>query len=301
MAEWTAAYINDLPDSAFACIDPGGKKDEQGKTVPRSLRHYPHHDASGKLDMPHLRNAMSRVSQAGTAACGKTHLMTHGSAEGMGKADDMDYLKAEQISGSKWRVLAIPFGGPFKGKDLDGEFFSPRTDIKPDWFDRRPLVWHHAIDGTMKADPVLGTADDTEKDDDGWWSTIWLDRSHRYWAAVDELLRAGKIFGSSGSLPNFVRTDRKTGEILVWPYIEQTLTPTPSNPYSTVVAAKAIAHFDEANLGLHPALRGMLTDLDSPEADLPSDLDEESGDEEAIQRLTGAITHLEELLKELRR
>ena len=183
----------------------------------------------------------------------------------------MDFLKAEQLTNSKWRVLAIPFGGPFGGKDLDGEFFSPRTDIKADWFDRRPLVWHHNLDGTMKADPVLGTADDTEKSDDGWWSTIWLDRSHQYWAQVDALLRAGKVYGSSGSLPSFVKIDRKTGEILVWPYIEQTMTPTPSNPYSRIEAAKAISHFDGANLVLPPALRGILTDLDSP-ADLRPDL-----------------------------
>jgi hypothetical protein len=167
----------------------------------------------------------------------------------------MNFLKAEQLSNAKWRVLSIPFGGPFEGKDLDGEFFSARTDIKEAWFDRRPLVWHHNLDGTMKADPVVGTSDDTEKADEGWWSTIWLDRSHRYWAEIDSMLRAGKIFGSSGSLPNFVRTDVKTGEILVWPFIEQTLTPTPANPYSRVVAAKAIDHFDEARIGLSPAVR----------------------------------------------
>ena len=184
----------------------------------------------------------------------------------------MDYLKAEQVGKNKWRVLAIPFGGPFKGKDLDGEFFSPNTDIKPDWFDRRPLVWHHNLDQTMKADPVMGTADDLEATDEGWWATIWLDRSHRYWSQVDALLQSGKVFGSSGSLPTFVRTDAKTGEILVWPYIEQTLTPTPANPYSRVVPAKALSHFDEAGLILPPAVRGLLTDPDSPTADLRPDL-----------------------------
>ena len=199
----------------------------------------------------------------------------------------MDFLKAEQISTSKWKVLAIPFGGPFAGKDFDGEFFSPRTDIKPDWFDRRPLVWHHNLDRQMKADPVLGTADDLEQKDEGWWTTVWLDRSHRYWAQVDELLRSGKVYGSSGSLPNFVRTDKTTGEILVWPYIEQTLTPTPSNIYSVVVPAKAVTHFDEANIGLSPAERGFLTDLESPPADLPADLPVKGGDEAAIPRLTG--------------
>ncbi len=191
----------------------------------------------------------------------------------------MDFLKAEQISTSKWKVLAIPFGGPFKGKDLDGEYFSARTDIKPDWFDRRPLVWHHNLDKAIP-DPVLGSADDLEQKSDGWWTTVWLDRSRQYWAQVDQLLRAGKVYGSSGSLPNFVQTDRKTGEILVWPYIEQTLTPTPANPFSVVIAAKAIDHFDEAQIGLTPAERGLITDLKP--ADLRRDLP--SGGDDAATR-----------------
>lgn len=60
---WTRRYINDLPDSAFAVIEPGGEKDEEGKTVPKSLRHLPHHNASGAVDISHLRSANSRVKQ----------------------------------------------------------------------------------------------------------------------------------------------------------------------------------------------------------------------------------------------
>lgn len=61
--KWTTAYINKLPDSAFAFIEPGGEKDEDGKTTPRSLRHLPYKDTTGKIDAPHLRNALARVSQ----------------------------------------------------------------------------------------------------------------------------------------------------------------------------------------------------------------------------------------------
>jgi hypothetical protein len=60
---WKTAYINDLNDSCFAVIEPGGKKDSEGKTVPRSLRHLPYKDKSGKVDLPHLRNALARLSQ----------------------------------------------------------------------------------------------------------------------------------------------------------------------------------------------------------------------------------------------
>src|SRR5258708_11119937 len=57
-AAMTSASINDLPDSAFAWIQPGGTKDAEGKTTPRSLRHFPVHDAD------HVRNALSRAPQS---------------------------------------------------------------------------------------------------------------------------------------------------------------------------------------------------------------------------------------------
>ena len=63
-AVWTTKYKNDLPDSSFMYISPGGKKDAEGKTVPRSLRHFPYKDANGKIDVIHLRNAIARIPQA---------------------------------------------------------------------------------------------------------------------------------------------------------------------------------------------------------------------------------------------
>lgn len=56
-AESTATQ-NDLPDSAFAYIEPGGKKDADGKTTPRSLRHFPVHDKA------HAQNALARLSSS---------------------------------------------------------------------------------------------------------------------------------------------------------------------------------------------------------------------------------------------
>jgi hypothetical protein len=61
-AEWSQKEINDLPDSAFALIDKGGSKDEEGKTVPRTLRNLPHHKPDGSIDRPHLVNALARVT-----------------------------------------------------------------------------------------------------------------------------------------------------------------------------------------------------------------------------------------------
>lgn len=57
-AEMSGKSQNDLPDSAFAYIEDGGKKDDEGKTTPRSLRHFPIHDEA------HARNALSRAPQS---------------------------------------------------------------------------------------------------------------------------------------------------------------------------------------------------------------------------------------------
>lgn len=63
-AVWDTAYVNDLPDSAFLYIEPGKDKDEDGKTTPRSARHFPYRDTEGALDLPHLRNAIARIPQS---------------------------------------------------------------------------------------------------------------------------------------------------------------------------------------------------------------------------------------------
>jgi hypothetical protein len=212
----------------------------------------------------------------------------------------MDNLKAEQLGSAKWRVLAIPFGGPLKGgKDLDGEWFDAKTDIKSRWFKERPVLFHHGQDQTLGGGEI-GVQDDLEETKDGWWSTVWLDRSHRYWAQVDALIRAGKMFGSSGAVAHLVRKSRD-GHIEVWPHAEQTLTPTPANPYARITASKAIAGFDAAGIDVDDRIKAILADLDAAAADLPSDLPTlgepsgdlgNGGDEEAMTRRALALGRL---------
>jgi hypothetical protein len=57
-AEMSTKNVNDLPDSDFAYIEPGGKTDGEGKTTPRSLRHFPINDEA------HVRNALARAPQS---------------------------------------------------------------------------------------------------------------------------------------------------------------------------------------------------------------------------------------------
>ena len=62
-AEWTAEYVNNLDDDCFAYIEPGGEKGNQGKTTPRSLRHFPYKNAEGNLSPDHVRNGLARLGQ----------------------------------------------------------------------------------------------------------------------------------------------------------------------------------------------------------------------------------------------
>ncbi len=62
-AVWSTAMVNDLPDSSFLYVE-AGDKDGEGKTTPRSKRHFPYKNSSGAIDPAHLRNAIARIPQS---------------------------------------------------------------------------------------------------------------------------------------------------------------------------------------------------------------------------------------------
>lgn len=119
-ATWDAAYVNSLPDSAFLYIGPGGEKDSDGKTVPRALRKFPVRNAEGAIDLPHLRNAMSRIPQAdmpeaARAACERRGraLMDEYSKKALGDLLGGDtgrivFLPDDLIAGLRAKVAATP-------------------------------------------------------------------------------------------------------------------------------------------------------------------------------------------------
>lgn len=62
-AVWDSSYISNLPDSAFAYIEPGATKDASGRSE-RTKRHFPIKDSTGKYDRAHVINAEQRASQS---------------------------------------------------------------------------------------------------------------------------------------------------------------------------------------------------------------------------------------------
>jgi cation transport regulator ChaB len=128
LAEWTKAYINELPDSSFAYIEPGGEKDEGGKTKPRGLRHLPYKDKDGKVDLPHLRNALARLPQSSLSAEAKksatAKLEAAAKREGVGDYSDKEdidmkpeELQALQDKAAKADLLEKQLGDATKARE----------------------------------------------------------------------------------------------------------------------------------------------------------------------------------------
>ena len=72
--KWSQRYIDSLPDSAFAAIEiaKDGKK----------IRHLPHHNHLGEIDVSHLKSALGRIHQVkwmdpANFAKAKDHLDQH--------------------------------------------------------------------------------------------------------------------------------------------------------------------------------------------------------------------------------
>jgi hypothetical protein len=71
---WSHHYIQSLPDSAFSAVEiaKDGKK----------IRHLPHHDHTGEIDIGHLKSALGRIHQVkwvdpANFARAKEHLEQH--------------------------------------------------------------------------------------------------------------------------------------------------------------------------------------------------------------------------------
>lgn len=158
-------------------------------------------------------------------------------------------IKFAADSDDTLEILAVPFGGILGGRDTDGEYFSAATDLCLDWFqDSRPLLYDHGLDDGPGV-AAIGRVDATSatKADDGWWVRAQLDKSSQYFAAIKELIEKQKLYASSGAMPHLVRR-AKHGEILRWPWVELSLTPTPANLLAVVEPAAVEKHYKAAGL-----------------------------------------------------
>ena len=293
MAQMTTAGIDDLPDSDFAYIEPGGKVVD-GRTEPRSLRHFPIHDAA------HVRNALARLAASpfgekarpAVEAAAKRMGIGEGKATAL-KAEPMTTTKLEQWLDGKIprRILVLPFGGPIPsakssvGVDLDGEWFDADTDIYgayPSLRQSRERVvdWHHDNDptGYMKG-AILGRVDlDEENETLGRYGQFWAnagEKRRRLIAWLEE--RGHELYGSSQAIPSGIRK-AESGHIDIWPLFKHTISTSPQNTWADVPAMKAVLDNPtpaEITVG---ALKALMAGFEELRLDLPLTLPDGAGD-----------------------
>ena len=139
----------------------------------------------------------------------------------------------------------VPFGGPIKGKDLHGQYFSKNTDFALDLIPdgQRPLLFQHGLDSAVDT-AVIGRWGVKKIDDGGVWVRAQLDARSEYINEIKELVDNDALGFSSGTMGHLVKVSGKTGEILKWALVELSLTPNPANPNAYIVRANksAAAH-----------------------------------------------------------
>jgi len=129
-SKWTTAYINDLPDSSFAYVE-AGDKDEDGKTTPRSKRHFPYKDADGSIDLPHLRNALARAPQSPFGDKAMPKLRAAAKSAGVGDYAENVTRKGEEAEASYW--LDASFLEAPAYDESRGVYTVPVRLIRPGW------------------------------------------------------------------------------------------------------------------------------------------------------------------------
>ena len=160
-------------------------------------------------------------------------------------------VKMIDAEGGRIGGYLVVWGDPTQ-RDLQGEYFTPQTDVGLDWYDQRPVLYHHGLDGNLKA-AVIGVIDTLRHDEVGIWAEAQLDLHKRYVRTVSQLVDRGILSWSSGSLPHLVQVEND-GHIKQWPIVEGSLTPTPAEPRHTDVqtlksAYKALG-LDMTRLGI---------------------------------------------------
>lgn len=194
MAQMTTQSINDLPDSDFAYIEPGGSKDSSGKTVPRSKRHFPIHDAA------HVRDALSRAPQSPFGAKAMPRIKAAAKKFGIGDSDGdemnsvgrlpIDVIRAVDLaqefrSGQSHDGLGLltghfsvfdtwyPVESKFEGRFLERAHRDAFSDTIADDRSNMKVLFDHGHDPQI-GNKVLGPIQDLRADDRGGYYEVPL-------------------------------------------------------------------------------------------------------------------------------
>ena len=137
-------------------------------------------------------------------------------------------------------------------KDLQGDYFTPETQLWLENYPQAPCLFHHGLDDTVGL-AAIGHRTKAVPDDIGVWVEDWIDKSNQYWKLVEPLLEAERLFYSPGSARHLVDWE-EDGKLLSYPPVEDTLTPIPAQhrlrPVEQIKAAYKAAGLDLPDLDL---------------------------------------------------
>ena len=179
----------------------------------------------------------------------------------MNKAVEIDdtFFAVKSIGEDEIMGPAIRYGTSDEPDMSDKrDYFTKSTNYYLDAWDKRPMLWHHAvpqvdlIDAMRKAgadpeeikamreaiiyldqNPVIGTWTKAVADPASVWMNGVLDRAHRYRAAIKRMVDLGMLKISTDSIPQMVRREKQsngTNEVKAWPIVAASLTPQAAEP-----------------------------------------------------------------------
>jgi HK97 family phage prohead protease len=282
MATWTTAYVDSLPDSSFLYIEPGGKKDEAGKTEPRSLRHFPVKDENGNPDADHVRNALARIPDSTVPDAAKAEATSKAQAMlkslNSGRSDEVDDLPPRdllvrtslpfEIVRSKdgmpvlhgrgavyneWTEINSRTEGHFMERFMPGAFTKTISEQR----ERIRCLFNHGQDPSIGMKPLGPITDLSERDDGVHYEVQMLDTD--YCRSLVPGLKAG-LYGSSFRFGTVRKNDERKRVSNPNGILERTITeaymrelgPTPFPAYGgTSAAVRSLT--DEFVLGRFPA------------------------------------------------
>lgn len=317
-AQLTAARINDLPDSAFAYIEPGGKKDEDGKTTPRSKRHFPIHDAA------HVRNALARAPQSPFGEKAMPKIRAAAKKLGIGEpaersqrldipfarswaVDDIHILRAADGYGDGRTVeaYAAVFDTPTEITDQHGHYYEriDRTAFNMQLglgIDRVGVYYHHGmtIHGTPSdlGSVPIGSPVDIRSDNKGLRTITRFNTTPLAESVLDAISHGdikgysfrGRIYKSS---PSRVPRATRNGKLATVTRTEMGLTeygPTPSPAYmdAGILAVRALQMLASTSPHGDQAAPPASSDLEPGDAE--DQLDEQS-DRQRVLRFRRAM------------
>ena len=169
-----------------------------------------------------------------------------------GKAFDLPHVEGSAIKavdGDTIRGYAVLFGDA-DHHDIERDYYTKSTDFWMDHFGwPRPITYQHGLDPATRAAPVVGHWTKGGVDDVGVWLEGQIDRAHKYYAAVKQLIARGYLKLSSDSAPQWVQRERQDNGatfVKTWPLVTSSVTVSPMEPRMLPVEVKAFL----AELGL---------------------------------------------------